>query len=315
MELHLKTIALRAIETRRFSMIVSTKRNPLLFEKLQLTAVFASSIVTPAVRDRGGASIWSVAVLLVAVGCGSAAVMNKTGGGGQGGNAGGIVNTGGHAGGGGVLGSTGGAMAGMGGVAGTAGSGALAGAGSGGSAGGGGVLGSTGGAMAGMGGTGGVAGTAGSGALAGAAGGAAGGAGAAGAAGAGGGPPGACTAGQKRSCYTGALGTSGVGACKSGMQTCDTNGSWGTACVGQVVPQAEVCNGIDDDCNGVVDDIPRTDVEQLAYTQATTEDPSCTATDDTQWLHCNMAIQNYCKSQSCRMSGFGYVDWARPKAT
>ena len=120
-------------------------------------------------------------------------------------------------------------------------------------------------------------------------------------------PPPVCSTGQTRACYTGPQGTSGVGACKPGTQVC-ANNAWGTTCSGQVTPTAEVCNGIDDDCNGVVDDIPRTDFEQLAYTQATTEDPLCTATDDTQWLHCNMAIQNYCKSQSCRTSGFGYVE-------
>ena len=120
-------------------------------------------------------------------------------------------------------------------------------------------------------------------------------------------PP-ACSVGQTRPCYTGPQGTSGVGLCKPGTQSCASDGTWGTTCAGQVLPQTEVCNGMDDDCNGIVDDIPRTDFEHLAYTTATTEDPLCTATDDTQWLHCNMAIEKFCKAQGCRTSGFGYVE-------
>lgn len=57
--------------------------------------------------------------------------------------------------------------------------------------------------------------------------------------------------GITRSCYTGAAGTSGVGACRPGTQTC-TAGTWG-ACIGQVVPSTEVCDNIDNDCNGVID--------------------------------------------------------------
>jgi hypothetical protein len=54
-----------------------------------------------------------------------------------------------------------------------------------------------------------------------------------------------------RSCYTGPAGTAGVGLCRTGSQTCGA-GSWGT-CNGQVTPVAEVCDGLDNDCNGVVD--------------------------------------------------------------
>jgi Notch-like protein len=61
-----------------------------------------------------------------------------------------------------------------------------------------------------------------------------------------------CTSGQTRPCYSGPAGTGGVGICQGGTQTC-TAGTWG-ACVGEVLPQAETCNGLDDNCNGVVDD-------------------------------------------------------------
>jgi MYXO-CTERM domain-containing protein len=62
-----------------------------------------------------------------------------------------------------------------------------------------------------------------------------------------------CSSGATQPCYGGPTGTAGVGPCKAGTQTC-SGSTWG-ACTGQVVPVAEVCgNGIDDDCNGFVDD-------------------------------------------------------------
>jgi len=63
-----------------------------------------------------------------------------------------------------------------------------------------------------------------------------------------------CQEGTTQSCYDGPTGTAGVGICKSGTQTC-TGGLWGP-CVGEVTPHPEVCNGLDDDCDGTVDDPP-----------------------------------------------------------
>jgi hypothetical protein len=61
-----------------------------------------------------------------------------------------------------------------------------------------------------------------------------------------------CQDGQQQACYTGPPNTMNVGACAPGTQICET-GHWGP-CMNQVLPTAETCNAIDDDCDGTVDD-------------------------------------------------------------
>jgi hypothetical protein len=46
-----------------------------------------------------------------------------------------------------------------------------------------------------------------------------------------------------------------IGQCQQGTRTCLPGGVWGP-CIGEVPPSPEICNGIDDDCDGVVDDNP-----------------------------------------------------------
>ena len=61
----------------------------------------------------------------------------------------------------------------------------------------------------------------------------------------------ACGEGDTRSCSS--PGNPLLGACHAGTQTC-TGGAWGD-CTGEVPPAAaELCNGIDDNCNGMVDE-------------------------------------------------------------
>jgi hypothetical protein len=84
------------------------------------------------------------------------------------------------------------------------------------------------------------------------------------------GPTGICSPGQTRACYPHGSGTDdptiGQGACQAGTQSCVlANGvyAWGI-CSGHVTPQAETCNGLDDDCNGTVDDTCPGGIELVA---------------------------------------------------
>lgn len=63
----------------------------------------------------------------------------------------------------------------------------------------------------------------------------------------------ACTPGKTQSCYVAASATIGKGLCRAGTQTCGQNNQWGP-CKGQVVPSPEICDGKDNDCNGLPDD-------------------------------------------------------------
>jgi len=62
-----------------------------------------------------------------------------------------------------------------------------------------------------------------------------------------------CEAGATSTCFDWPeeqAATSGV--CKAGTITCQTNGKWGS-CVGQVLPSVELCDNLDNDCNGTTD--------------------------------------------------------------
>ncbi len=62
-----------------------------------------------------------------------------------------------------------------------------------------------------------------------------------------------CNEGETRSCYGGDKTTRTTMPCHEGIQRC-VQLKWNDVCEEQVLPQKEVCNGIDDDCNGQIDD-------------------------------------------------------------
>ena len=63
-----------------------------------------------------------------------------------------------------------------------------------------------------------------------------------------------CRPGHVGACFTGPDEAAGRGICQDGQHECSATGYWGP-CKGQTLPKPlELCNDLDDDCNGVIDD-------------------------------------------------------------
>lgn len=57
------------------------------------------------------------------------------------------------------------------------------------------------------------------------------------------------------SCYSGPPNTADVGQCKSGKPVCDERNFKVLSCEGEVLPSSETCDAVDNDCNGLADDL------------------------------------------------------------
>lgn len=60
-----------------------------------------------------------------------------------------------------------------------------------------------------------------------------------------------------KTCWDGFANQLNKGVCRAGTWACDEEGNK-TVCVGAVYPSAEICDGLDNDCNGLVDGIRQT---------------------------------------------------------
>ncbi len=58
-----------------------------------------------------------------------------------------------------------------------------------------------------------------------------------------------CAPGAVQPCFVGQPGRRNVGVCRDGAQVCEMTGTWG-ACLGGITPRSDVCNGVDNLCNG-----------------------------------------------------------------
>lgn len=68
--------------------------------------------------------------------------------------------------------------------------------------------------------------------------------------------PESCTSGETRTCFEAAASQIGVGICRAGSRLCVGGAEFGTfgPCEGQVLPDVQGCEGLDEDCDGEIDE-------------------------------------------------------------
>lgn len=80
-----------------------------------------------------------------------------------------------------------------------------------------------------------------------------------------------CEVDATRACFAAPAERANVNRCRAGIERCARDGFWSNVCEGEVLPEGEVCNLVDDDCNGEVD-------ETVAYVPDSTAPNAVTGT-------------------------------------
>ncbi|MDP3275961.1 MAG: hypothetical protein Q8Q09_12245 [Deltaproteobacteria bacterium] len=111
-----------------------------------------------------------------------------------------------------------------------------------------------------------------------------------------------------------AAGVCGVRSCAAGFADCDRVAANGCEanlqtdpvnCTACATRPPEVCNGRDDNCDGVVDEGFRGAASDVAYSALSALHAPCSAAGERVGPNCNAAISRFCAGQPCATTGFG----------